>query len=161
MNIALVALCCCTLQDPAARREAELGAETRAATPAEAKEYSLPGGVRTQGQFVERVEAGGPAARAGIAPGDVLLELASVKLYSRDALEDVLRVTPAGAETTVRVRRAKTFQDENLLVRMGGRASTAQGIDWQFASLEQLEAALARSKKEGKKVLVGISGAET
>jgi len=148
-------------QDSTPRKEASLGLETRAPTKAEAKEYSLPGGVKVQGQLVESLGAGSPAEKAGIGKGDVILKLNENKIYSRDAFEDFLRVTKPGTEVKILVKRAKTYKEEELKVTLGERESKERRISWQYASLEQLDAALAQAKKDGKKVLVGISGAET
>jgi len=148
-------------QDSSPRKEASLGVETRAPTKAEAKEYDLPRAGKVQGQMVESLEAGSPAEKAGIGKGDVILKLNENKIYSRDAIEDFLRVTKPGTEVKALVKRAKTYKEEEVAVKLGERASKDKGIVWQYASLEQLEAALARAKKEEKFVLVGISGAET
>lgn len=148
-------------QDQAARKESHLGAETRAPTKQEAREYSLPGGVRAQGQLIESVEAGSPADKAGLAKGDVILKLNDNRIYSRDSLEDFLRVTRPGTEIKVTVKRAKTYKEEEIRLTLGERETKERRILWQYASLEQLDAALAHAKKDKKKVLVGISGAET
>jgi S1-C subfamily serine protease len=143
------------------RPEAHLGASTRPPTKEEVKEYSPPEGVRVQGQIVESLDTGGPAEKAGIAKGDMILTLAGVKVFSRDAIEDVLRVTKPGTEVTALVKRAGTYRDEEVAVKLGERKAEARTIEWQYASLEQLDRALAQARKEGRKLLVGLSGAET
>lgn len=141
--------------------EGDLGVQTRQPTAAEAKDHDLPKGVRVQGQWIVSVAKDGPAARAGLSPGDVILKLDDNRIYSRDALDDFLRVTESGTAVKALVKRTATGKEETIAVTLGERASTRRGIAWDFASLEQLDAALARAKKSGKKVLVGISGAET
>lgn len=143
------------------RKEADLGAATRAPSPEEVKAYALPAGTRPQGQVVESVTAGGPAEKAGVERGDVILVFDGSKIYSRDALEDLLRASEPGLEIKVLLRREKTRKEEEIQLKMGERASSGKGILWEYAGIERLDAALARAKKEGKVVLVGLSGAET
>jgi len=142
---------------------AALGAETRVPTADEAKTYDLGKLVgRVQGQHVSSVDKGGPADKAGLKPGDVLLVLDANKLFSRDDLEDFLRVSKPGAQVKVAVKRAETFKEATITVTLG--ANRVEGKDklfaWQYAGLGQLDAAVAAAKKEGKLVLVGLSGAD-
>jgi S1-C subfamily serine protease len=148
-------------QDKDTRKEAQLGAGTRAPTKEEVKEYELPTTVRVQGQVVDSVEPGSPAEKAGIAKGDVILKLGENKIYSRDTIEDFLHVTKPGTEITVLIKRAKSFKEEEIKLKLGEREVKGRRFAWDYASLEQLEQALAQAKKDGKKVLVGLSGAET
>lgn len=143
------------------RKEGDLGFQTRAPTIEEARNRGLPVDVRVQGQVIESLKAGGPADEAGLAKGDVILKLNENRLYSRDHLEDFLRVTLPGTTVTATVRRAGADKDTELKVVLGERESKERRILWQYASLEQLGEALHRAKKDGRNVLVGISGAET
>lgn len=140
--------------------QATLGAETRAPTPEEVKSYALIVETRPVGQIVLRVEEGSPAAKAGMRAGDAILKFGGVKIYSRDHLEDVMRVSKAGAELALVLKRPNEAERE-VKATLGKSETPAKGIAWQFASLEQLPAALERAKKEGKTLLVGLSGAET
>ena len=148
-------------QQTGRQKEAVLGAGTRAPTGEEVKEFSLPSNKRAQGQVVESLDAGGPAEKAGVAKGDVVLAFDGSKLYSRDALEDLLRASMAGSEVKVLLKRARTYREEEVKVKLGERAAARKGIAWDHAGIEHLDAALAQGKKEGKTVLVGLSGAET
>jgi S1-C subfamily serine protease len=143
---------------------AALGADTRVPTAEEAKTYDLGTLVgRVQGQYVSSVEKGGPADKAGLKPGDVLLVLDANKLYSRDDVEDFLGVSKPGAPVKVVVKRAETYKEETVTLTLG--ANKVEGKDkhfpWQYAGLGQFDAAVAAAKKEGKVVLVGLSGADT
>ncbi len=148
-------------EEAPARVEATLGLQSREPSRDEAKAYGLPFKVRVQGQIVTEVEKDGPAAKAGIAPGDAILDLDKNRIYSGDHVADFLRTAKPGAEAKVRIRRAKTHKEEVIAVVLGSRKVKAGGIEWEFASLEQLDAALARAKKLGRRVLMGITGAET
>ena len=69
-----------------------------------------------------------------------------------------------GQKVKVQVQRAKGDKKETLAVALGTkkvRKSKTPTLKWEFASLGQLEFALARAKKKQKLVLVGLSGAET
>ena len=142
---------------------AALGAETRVPTAEEAKAYDLGKLLgKVQGQYVSSVDKGGPADKAGLKRGDVILVLDANKLFSRDDIEDFLRVSKPGTQVKVAVKRAETYKEETVTVTLG--ANKVEGKDkhftWQYAGLGQLDAAVAAAKKEGKLVLVGLSGAD-
>lgn len=141
-----------------------LGAETRIPTADEMKTYQLARLVgKVQGQYLSAVAKGGPAGKAGLEVGDVLLALDANKIFSRDDIEDFLRVSQPGANVKVLVKRAGTLKEETVTVTLGAKTAAADGkhFAWQYAGLGQLDAALAAAKKDGKLVLVGLSGADT
>jgi serine protease Do len=143
---------------------AALGADTRVPTAEEAKTYQLGKLVgKVQGQYVSGVDKGGPAEKAGLKAGDVLLVLDANKVFSRDDLEDFLRVSQPGAQVKVLVKRAGTYKEGTVTVTLGANKveDKDKHFTWQYAGLGQLDAALAAAKKDGKLVLVGLSGADT
>ncbi len=143
---------------------AALGADSRAPTAEEAKTFSLDQlKGRPAGQYVTAIEEGGPAEKAGLQVGDVVVTLHANKLYSRDDLDDFLRVSQPGAKVKASVKRAGTFEEATITVTLGPSAKAASNghFRWQYAGVGQLDRALAAAKKEGKPVLVGLSGAET
>jgi len=159
----LAAYCPCSLAADEAKT-ATLGADTRVPTADEARRYQLAKLVgRVQGQYVSTVETGGPAAEAGLKAGDLLLALDANKLYSRDDIEDFLRVSLPGAKANVLVKRIGTFKEESIPVTLGEAKAAGDNkqFTWQYAGLGQLDAALGTAKKNGKLLLVGLSGAET
>jgi serine protease Do len=143
---------------------ASLGAETRNCTQEDAKAYGL-GRQKVgciNGQYVKAVDKDGPADKAGLKEGDVILSLDSNRLYSRDDLLDFLGVTKAEAKVEVLVKRAGTFKEEKVSFTLStAPGPSGKGIVWQYSGLGQLDAALAIAKKEGKPVVVGLSGADT
>lgn len=163
----LAVLFCCVMYVAAAAeseiKPAALGADTRAPTAEEAKTYGLDALVgRVRGQYVTALDKEGPAAKAGLKAGDVILSLDDNKLYSRDDLEDVMRVTKPGASVKVAVKRAGTFKEEALTVTLGtALAASKDAFTWQYAGPGQLNQTRARARKEGKLILVGLSGADT
>src|SRR6185436_11198536 len=104
----------------------------------------------------------GPASEAGIVAGDALLALDANRIYSNDDIQDFVRAAKPGQRVKVLVRRAESKKEETVEVTLGSVPAPKEAhIEWTFAGPAQLDAALALAKKEGKKVLVGLSGAET
>jgi S1-C subfamily serine protease len=157
--------CCVLLADePTAVKRAALGAETRVPTADEAKTYQLDKLVgKIQGQYVSSVDKDGPAEKAGLKAGDVLLALDANKVFSRDDMEDFLRVSKPDSKVKLLVKRAGTYKEETVTVSLGANKveDKEKHFTWQYAGLGQLDTALAAAKKDGKLVLVGLSGADT
>ncbi len=144
--------------------EASFGMSTRAPTRKEVTELGLKWAVRAQGQIVTAVSKDSAMAKAGIQKGDVVLKLDQNEIFSQDDIADFLRVSEPGQRVKVQVQRAKGDKKETLSVALGTkkvRKSKTPTLKWEFASLGQLEFALARAKKKQRLVLVGLSGAET
>ncbi len=142
----------------------DLGVQTRQPTAEEGNAFRLDRLVhRVQGQYVVGVDKGGPAEKAGLKAGDVLLALDANKIFSRDDVDDFLRVARPGAQIKALAKRARTYKEETVVIALG--ANKAEGKDrrftWQYAGLGQLDAALAAARKDGKLVLVGLSGSDT
>jgi len=169
-------LCCCPVAaqekpdlDPAKKepkliKVSTLGASTRAPTKEEVKKLGLEFEVRARGQVVVSVEKDGASAKAGIEPGDVIVKLGAVELFSQDDVGDVLRVNKPGAKLDASVLRAKTSKEATVSVSLGAKEVKVPDealLEWQFASLASMPDALARAKKEKRLVVVGLSGAET
>ena len=143
-------------------KSAALGVTTSVPPGALAREMGLALQVRLQGRLVESVSEGSAAEAAGIRRGDVLLRLDDVTLYSQDDIDDFVSVHRPGDRVRATVVRGETNRREELSIELGaGPARTREGIDWQYASLAQLPAALEEARAAKKKVLVGLSGAET
>ena len=120
--------------------------------------------VRWEGRYVDHVDAGGPAALAGVQQGDVLLSVDDITLFSNDDLVDFLSVSDPGQEVLLELKRAGEPNAKSLRATLGSEPSPIAdepAFDWQYASLAQLPRALETARAENKKVLVGLSGAET
>lgn len=166
MSIALVLGACqsptATPTESSLETGATLGVSTSVPSEALAHEMGLDFQVRLQGRLVDSVSGSSAAETAGIRRGDVLLRLDDVILYSQDDIDDFVSVHRPGDRVRATVIRGDTHRREELPVELGaGRARARDGIDWQYASLAQLPAALEHARAEKKKVLVGLSGAET
>jgi serine protease Do len=145
---------------------ASLGATTAVPPKELAEEMELVFNVRWQGRLVEEIDPGGAADRAGLEPGDVIMRLGANVLYSQDDLDDYLSLHEPGDEVRATIKRGGSKQTEELAIALGGEqtsssAAGSPGIEWQYASLAQLPDALEQARAEKKKVLVGLSGAET
>lgn len=143
---------------------ATLGVSTRAPTKEEVKNLGLTFEVRARGQIVSKLVKDGAATKAGLMVGDVLVRLGNVEVFSQDDIADVLRVSAPGQKLEASVLRAKTGKEETVEVALGTieiKAPKQPPLAWDFASLANLDAAVANAKKDKKLVLVGLSGAET
>ena len=143
---------------------ATLGVVTRPVEAEEAKELGLEIAKCVRGQLVTEVEKESSATAAGIEPGDVLIQIGKIDLFSGDDLADFLRASRPGQKVEALVRRVKNGKEETVPITLGSVAVEAPkepALEWQFASLAQLPEALAKAKKENRLVLVGLSGAET
>ena len=81
-------------------KTAYMGVTVRDMDPTVAEMYNLPVGV-----YVESVEAGGPAAKAGILPEDIIIGLNGTTVQNYNELGRVLRSLEPGNTTTVVVFR--------------------------------------------------------
>lgn len=141
-----------------------LGAGMRIPSAAEAEAMELPTDVRLQGRAIDSVLPNSPAALAGLKVGDVLMSLDENALYSDDDFIDFLNASDPGDEVKLTIRRAGNAEDELLLVELSGspdQHASDPSIDWEFASLAQLTEGQAKAKNEGRRLLIGLSGAET
>ncbi|MDE2477517.1 MAG: trypsin-like peptidase domain-containing protein [Betaproteobacteria bacterium] len=87
-------------------RRGWIGVEVRGLEPAQARRLGLPGGRGAQGVLVAEVLAGGPAQRAGLRAGDVLLRLDGRAVDDADQLLDRVAALTPGGEASLEVLRA-------------------------------------------------------
>ncbi len=143
---------------------ATLGVETRAPSKEECVRYALKLDVRYQGQMIHRLAKDSVAAKAGIRRGDIILMIDKVKIFSSDDIHDVLMVRRPGQTVTLQLTRGKDKKKQTLRLKLGEQKIPARKgprLTWHHAGLPYLKNALAQAKKERKRVLVGLSGAET
>lgn len=77
------------------------------------------GGRQRTGLYVVRVSGGGPAANAGIEPGDVLLELAGNNLYTRYCILHAISGRKAGETVMARYWRDRERREVETQVTLG------------------------------------------
>ncbi|MCC7009687.1 MAG: PDZ domain-containing protein [Acidobacteria bacterium] len=83
--------------------EPEIGVSIRDVTPAESEREKL---ARVAGAYVEDVRSGGPADKAGIRSGDVVVAFDGERVRSARQLARVIEETPAGREVDATISRA-------------------------------------------------------
>jgi serine protease Do len=86
-----------------------------------------------KGAMVSRVPANGPGAKAGIVPGDVILEFNGRPVANRNALVEMVMATRPGSTVPVRIVRDKaerslsvTVEELNLDTEGGGAGEESQ-----------------------------------
>ncbi len=113
------------------------------------------------GLIVRQAPQDGPAARAGIQVGDRLLQIDGNALFSRDDLKDFLTVSRPGSEVNLRFLRDKGEQVTRVELGQATASPSDRAFPWRYAGLAQLAEALKQAEREGRQVLVGLSGSDT
>lgn len=101
---------------PGGAPQAWLGLSLVELTPDVAKSFGLPG---AKGMLVQEVVAGGPAERAGVRAGNVILEIDRVAVAESAAVLKTIAASRPGQAVTLRLRRGN--QDQELRVTLGQR----------------------------------------
>ena len=142
---------------------ASLGFSTSVPSAEVVRDLGLVNNVRVLGRLVDSLDADGPAAAAGLLEGDVLLRLGDNDLYSADDMADFLAVSTPGERVVLTFKRAGDADLREATAVLGSQKSTrgAGDMRWQYAGLGQLQAALDEARAKKKKVMVGLSGAES
>ena len=104
-----------------------------------------PGQDSRIGVVVEQVEAGGPAAKAGVRVGDVITHYDGQPLDAPVQLAELVGHTPVGRDVELRVRRQRTLLviqarlEERQVSRVGWMRGGA--VAWRGLRLADLSAA--------------------
>jgi serine protease Do len=75
--------------------------------------FGLP---RPQGALVNSVEKGGPAEKAGVEPGDVILRFDGKAVASSEDLPRMVGATKPGSKVTIQLWRNKTSRDVQVVI---------------------------------------------
>ena len=90
-----------------------IGVEVQELTPPVAESFKLAG---TRGALIAGVLRGGPADKAGIKPGDVLLEVQGKPVADPAAMLNLIAALPPGSPATMKVKRQGQDVDASVIV---------------------------------------------
>jgi serine protease DegQ len=90
-----------------------IGVEVQELTPPVAESFKLAG---TRGALIAGVLRGGPADKAGIKPGDVLLEVQGKPVADPAAMLNLIAALPPGSPATMKVKRQGHDVDASVTV---------------------------------------------
>jgi serine protease Do len=100
-----------------------LGVSAQNISPEEAKALGLQ---NTKGAFIMETAMGGPAEKAGIRKGDVIIAYQGKEVDDAVALQNMATLTPAGTEARVSVLRAG--QKHDVLVTIANMAEAGKAL---------------------------------
>jgi serine protease Do len=132
-----------------------------------AESFGLP---KPQGALVNSVEKGGPAEKAGIEPGDVILRFDGKAVNSSEDLPRIVGGSKPGARATVQVWRNKAARDLQVTVaelqddrtrqsRRGGKPPAAAPTQFGLTLSELTDARRNELKLEGGILVENAQGA--
>ena len=93
----------------------DIGLSLTALTPSLAKRYGL---TTTEGLLVTEVKRYSRADRAGLAPGDIILEVNRFKVTSVKEFQNILKKIPSGEEIILLVRRERDGEKMDFIVTL-------------------------------------------
>jgi serine protease DegS len=90
-----------------------LGVEAQDLTPALAESFGLKG---TSGAIIAGVQANGPAEKAGLRPGDIVVEVANTKIADSRALINAIASNPPRSKLSIKFHREGKTQSVDVTV---------------------------------------------
>ncbi|HSD99108.1 MAG TPA: DegQ family serine endoprotease [Burkholderiales bacterium] len=125
---------------------------------------------RPQGALVNSVEKGGPADKAGIEPGDVILRFNGKAVASSEDLPRIVGATRPGAKATMQVWRNKEARDVQVVVaemqddrarqsRRGGKPPAVLPSQYGLALSDLTDAQRKELKVSGGVLVENVQGA--
>jgi serine protease Do len=144
-----------------------IGVVIQAVTKELAESFGLP---KLQGALVNSVEKGGPAEKAGIEPGDVIIRFDGKTVNSSEDLPRIVGGTKPGVKTTVQVWRNKAGRELQITVaelqddrakqsRRGGKPPAAAPTQFGLTLSELTDARRNELKLDGGVVVENAQGA--
>ncbi len=113
----------------------EIGVRIRDVAPADVTREKL---TSTSGAVIESVQAGSPAARAGLRASDVILSFDGETIRSARQLSRLIEETPDGREVTVKVSRSGAVTELKVTPEAADQSSALGGFDSPFFNLPEL-----------------------
>jgi serine protease Do len=144
-----------------------IGVVIQAVTKELAESFGLP---KLQGALVNSVEKGGPAEKAGIEPGDVIIRFDGKTVNSSEDLPRIVGGTKPGVKTTVQVWRNKAGRELQITVaelqddrakqsRRGGKPPAAAPTQFGLTLSELTDERRNELKLDGGVVVENAQGA--
>lgn len=133
-----------------------------------AESFGLP---KPQGALVNSIEKGGPADKAGIEPGDVILKFEGISINSSEDLPRIVGGTKPGSKATAQIWRNKAARDLQVTVaelqedralrqsRRGGKPPAAAPAQFGLTLSELTDAKRNELKIKGGVVVENAQGA--
>ena len=90
-----------------------IGVEVQEITPGVAESFRLPA---TTGALIAGVLRGGPADKAGVKPGDVLIEVEGKPVADPTAMLNLIAALPPGTNAKMKLKREGKDLDANVTV---------------------------------------------
>jgi S1-C subfamily serine protease len=90
-----------------------IGVEVQEITPPVAESFKLPS---TRGALIAGVLRGGPADKAGVKPGDVLVEIEGKPVADPTSMLNLIAALAPGNSAKMRLKRAGKDLDTNITV---------------------------------------------
>jgi len=130
--------------------------------------FGLP---RTQGALVNSVEKGGPADKAGVEAGDVILRFDGKTVASSEDLPRIVGATRPGAKVTMQIWRNKSTRDVQVVVaemqddraarqsRRGGKPPAAMPSQFGLTLSDLSDAQKSELKVSGGVLVEKVQGA--
>ncbi len=128
---------------------------------------------RAQGALVNSVEKGGPADKAGIEPGDVILRFDGKVVNSSEDLPRLVGTTKPGSKVAVQVWRNKSSREVQVVVaemqddratrqaRRGGKPPAATPSQYGLTLSDLTDAQHSELKVSGGVLVENVQGAAT
>jgi len=126
---------------------------------------------RPQGALVNSVEKGGPADKAGVEPGDVILRFDGKAVASSEDLPRIVGATRPGAKATMQIWRNKNPRDVQVVVgemqderaarqaRRGGKPPAATLSQYGLTLSDLTDAQRSELKVSGGALVENVQGA--
>ncbi|OPX18393.1 hypothetical protein BXT86_01495 [candidate division WOR-3 bacterium 4484_100] len=100
------------------------------------------------GVLIEDVVENSPAKKAGLKPGDIIMEIESMKIFDKKSLSDIIEKRP---EKKVKIVILREHRKKTFILTLGEREKSKLKFEMNFPNLPDFNAILGRSTKELKK----------
>ena len=100
------------------------------------------------GVLMEDVVENSPAKKGGLKPGDIIMEIESVKIFDSKSLRDVIENRP---KKEVKIVIFRDHKKKTLILTLGERERSKLKFEMDFPNLPDFNAILGKSTRKLKK----------